>query len=216
MGSLPRSVYTRRRSILKSIKGEFCRDARCKRELINSHFSPETVLCLRAISKFETLYLSRASTRMTDSINSAFGGGYKQPPASREGDSVARVMLNEMDAARFDPLLGRSMARLLGKAIDAITGKVDGLVSLLRIAPKMHEDDLIYSRDLVGQRLFRDIAYRTSGKLCSGQQLCFGQLHVPHCLQHTESLYGIPFKSDGVVASASASQYKSLADICSH
>jgi hypothetical protein len=41
-------------------------------------------------------------------------------------------MLNEMDAARFDPLLGRSMARLLGKAVDAITGKVDGLVSLAK------------------------------------------------------------------------------------
>jgi hypothetical protein len=137
MGSLPKSVYTRRQSILKSIRGESCPvyDARRRCELIDRYPSPETVLCLRAISKFETLYLSRASTRMTDSINSAFGGGYKQPPASREGDSVARVMLNEMDAARFDPLLGRSMARLLGKAIDAITGKVDGLVSFQRLAP---------------------------------------------------------------------------------
>lgn len=136
MASLPRSVFIRRQSILKSIKGEFCPglDERCKRRLMHNQPSPETVLCLRAISKFETLYLSRASTRMTDSINSAFGGGYKQPPASREGDSVARVMLNEMDAARFDPLLGRSMARLLGKAIDAITGKVDGLVSFLHLA----------------------------------------------------------------------------------
>ena len=93
-------------------------------------YSPETVLCLRAISTFETLYLSRSSARMTDSINAAFSGGYKQPPGSKEGNSVSRIMLNEMDSARFDPLLGRNMARLIGKAVDAITGKVDSLVRI--------------------------------------------------------------------------------------
>lgn len=93
-------------------------------------YSPETVLCLRAISKFETLYLSRSSARMTDSINAAFSGGYKQPPGSKEGNTVSRIMLNEMDSARFDPLLGRNMARLIGKAVDAITGKVDSLVRI--------------------------------------------------------------------------------------
>ena len=93
-------------------------------------YSPETVLCLRAISKFETLYLSRSSARMTDSINAAFSGGYKQPPGSKEGNTVSRIMLNEMDSARFDPLLGRNMARLIGKAVDAITGKVDSLVCI--------------------------------------------------------------------------------------
>ena len=136
----PRSPSIPRLSIRRSIRGRSTPDTIPNgRADTTLRISPETVLCLRAIAKFETLYLSRSSTRMTDSINAAFGGGYKQPPGSREGMTVSRVMLNEMDSARFDPLLGRNMARLIGKAVDAITGKVDGLVSsrlvLARRAP---------------------------------------------------------------------------------
>jgi hypothetical protein len=70
---------------------------------------------------------------MTESINSAFSGGTRQPPGAKEGAAVARIMLNEMDSARFDPLLGRGMARLVVKALEATTTKVDGLVSFRKI-----------------------------------------------------------------------------------
>ena len=91
--------------------------------------SPETVLVLRALSTFEALYLSRTSNKMNESVGQAFqGGAAHAPPSSPEGTNVARLIANELDAAKFDPLLVRSVARSANASLDMLLGRADGLV----------------------------------------------------------------------------------------
>jgi len=90
--------------------------------------SPETVLVLRALSTFEALYLSRTSNKMNESVGQAFQGGVQTPPSSSEGTNVARLIANELDAAKFDPLLVRSVARSAKASLDMLLGRADGLV----------------------------------------------------------------------------------------
>lgn len=90
--------------------------------------SPETVLVLRALSTFEALYLSRTSNKMNESVGQAFQGGAHAPPSSPEGINVARLIANELDAAKFDPLLVRSVAHGAKASLDMLLGRADGLV----------------------------------------------------------------------------------------
>jgi hypothetical protein len=90
--------------------------------------SPETVLVLRALSTFEALYLSRTSNKMNESVGQAFQGGIQTPPSSPEGTNIARLIANELDAAKFDPLLVRSVARSAKASLDMLHGRADGLV----------------------------------------------------------------------------------------
>lgn len=90
--------------------------------------SPETVLVLRALSTFEALYLSRMSNKMNESVGQAFQGGAHAPPSSLEGTNVARLIANELDAAKFDPLLVRSVARSANASLDMLHGRVEGLI----------------------------------------------------------------------------------------
>lgn len=89
---------------------------------------------MRAISKFETLYLARSASRITDVINASFNTNNRTPPAAKEGEQVSRVIANEMDSARFDPLLSRSMARVVVKALDAVREKVESMVNIMFIS----------------------------------------------------------------------------------
>jgi hypothetical protein len=90
--------------------------------------SPETVLVLRALSTFEALYLSRTSNKMNESVGQAFQGGINAPPSSPEGTNVSRLIANELDAAKFDPLLVRSVARSAKASLDMLLGRADGLI----------------------------------------------------------------------------------------
>jgi conserved oligomeric Golgi complex subunit 5 len=90
--------------------------------------SPETVLVLRALSTFEALYLSRTSNKMNESVGQAFQGGARSPPSSPEGMNVARTIANELDAAKFDPLLVRSVARSAKSSLDMLLTRADGLI----------------------------------------------------------------------------------------
>ena len=98
--------------------------------------SPETVLILRSISTFEALYLSRCSARLNEAIAAAFSGGSRQPPAAQEGMTAARVLINELDAARFDPLLVTNVAKAVGKALEAFVDRVEGMVSAMQLRAK--------------------------------------------------------------------------------
>lgn len=51
------------------------------------------------------------------------------PPGPSEGVSIARTMTNELDSARFDPLLVRTVARNASKVLDGFVQKIDGMVS---------------------------------------------------------------------------------------
>jgi hypothetical protein len=65
---------------------------------------------------------------MNEAVGSAFSGGARSPPSSQEGLAAARVLNNELDAARFDPLLVKNVAKSAVKAIDAFVDRAGGLV----------------------------------------------------------------------------------------
>lgn len=92
-------------------------------------FRPETVLILRSLTPFETLYLSRSSSRLTEVVNTATSGGSRNPPGATEGVTVARIALNELDSGRFDPLLLRSVARGVGSSLETFATRLENLVS---------------------------------------------------------------------------------------
>ncbi|KAG0708347.1 Golgi transport complex subunit 5-domain-containing protein [Suillus ampliporus] len=99
-----------------------------------SQQSPETVLVLRALSTFEALYLSRSTTRLNEAISQAFAGGLRSPPGANEGVAIARAVMNELDSARFDPLLILAVARNIATALDGATMRAESLISSDRSA----------------------------------------------------------------------------------
>ncbi|KAH9032641.1 Golgi transport complex subunit 5-domain-containing protein [Lactarius hengduanensis] len=90
--------------------------------------SPETVLVLRALSTFEALYLSRVSNKMNEAVGQAFQGGARAPPSSPEGTNVMRTIANELDTAKFDPLLVRSVTRSAKSSLDMLLARADGMI----------------------------------------------------------------------------------------
>ncbi|KAG2079304.1 hypothetical protein BDR04DRAFT_1086528 [Suillus decipiens] len=97
-----------------------------------SQQSPETVLVLRSLSTFEALYLSRSTTRLNEAVSQAFAGGSRTPPGANEGVAIARAVMNELDSAKFDPLLMLAVARNVGAVLDGATMRADSLISLDR------------------------------------------------------------------------------------
>jgi hypothetical protein len=69
---------------------------------------------------------------MNEAVGSAFSGGARSPPGSQDGLTTARVLSNELDAARFDPLLVKNVAKSAVKAIDSFLDRAEGLVSLIQ------------------------------------------------------------------------------------
>lgn len=96
--------------------------------------SPETIVILRSVATFEKMYLARTNNRINEAINTAYAGGSRQPPGANDGVTIGRIMVNELDAARIDPLLSWSVARAVGQSIDYIVSKSSGLVSSRRCA----------------------------------------------------------------------------------
>jgi conserved oligomeric Golgi complex subunit 5 len=68
------------------------------------------------------------SNKVNESVGQAFQGGARTPPSSPEGINVARTIANELDAAKFDPLLVRSVARSAKSSLVMLFTRVDGLV----------------------------------------------------------------------------------------
>ena len=92
-------------------------------------YSPETVLILRALTNFESVYLSRSIAKLNESVGQAFSGGTRTPPGMNEGIQVARTIANELDSARFDPLLVKAAARGVVSSIDMMLSRLENIVS---------------------------------------------------------------------------------------
>ncbi|KAJ8507107.1 hypothetical protein ONZ45_g10502 [Pleurotus djamor] len=90
--------------------------------------SPETILILRALSVFETLYLSKSASKLNEAVGQAFSGGARSLPGMTEGLNVARSIVNELDSARFDPLLVRSVAKNAANTLEILNGRIDPLI----------------------------------------------------------------------------------------
>ncbi|GAA5906661.1 hypothetical protein JCM5296_006448 [Sporobolomyces johnsonii] len=101
--------------------------------------SPETVLALRAIQPFETLYLTRSTNRLNEAVSSAFSVSSSlassfssRPPSvptANEGLAAARAVVNELDAARFDPLLVKAVATGASRAVDVFVQRTESLIA---------------------------------------------------------------------------------------
>ncbi|KAI5835805.1 hypothetical protein K523DRAFT_411243 [Schizophyllum commune Tattone D] len=91
---------------------------------IHSQQSTETILVLRALSTFEAFYL----TRSTSKLNEAVGQAFKMTPGATEGTNVARTVVNELDTARFDPLLVRAVAKNAAASLEMFVQRADNMV----------------------------------------------------------------------------------------
>ncbi len=99
--------------------------------------SPETILVLRALSAFESLYLSRSGNRLNEVVGQAVAGGARTPPGMSEGVNVARTIAGELDAAKFDPILVAGVAQKAQSSLEMLLARIDPMVNLY-----------IYGRDL--------------------------------------------------------------------
>ncbi|KIM91987.1 hypothetical protein PILCRDRAFT_809983 [Piloderma croceum F 1598] len=139
--------------------------------------SPETIITLRALSNFEALYLSRSSNRLNESVAQAFANGARAPPGMNEGINIARTVANELDSARFDPLLIKAVAKNAGSSLDMMLSRADGLVIRDRSAVTM-----------IGPSA-------TAGQIINGQVAtclyhCWSQLEKLED-EHLESVYAV-------------------------
>ena len=84
---------------------------------------------LRAVAQFEAFYLSRSLNRLNESVGQAMSGGARAPPGAAEGISIARTVANELDSAKFDPLLVKAVAKNVSITLEGLVGRMDALVS---------------------------------------------------------------------------------------
>ncbi|KIY65678.1 hypothetical protein CYLTODRAFT_492125 [Cylindrobasidium torrendii FP15055 ss-10] len=101
---------------------------------IHTFQSPETILTLRSLANFESLYITRSTGKLNEAVGQAFAGGARTPPGMTEGLNLARTLANELDSARFDPLLVKSVARNVLSTLDMVLTRVDNLVTKDRSA----------------------------------------------------------------------------------
>ncbi|KAL5507113.1 hypothetical protein ACEPAH_6569 [Sanghuangporus vaninii] len=90
--------------------------------------SPETILILRALSVFEQAYLQRVANRLNETVAQSVASGARAPPAMGEGLSIARTAANELDAAKFDPLLVKAVAKNVQSSLDLLLSRLDSLI----------------------------------------------------------------------------------------
>lgn len=126
--------------LLRLIKDLFAR-IRVVRGLSSSDTSQsdhESAL-LRSLSPLATAYLQRSSSRMHDPINLAFAsGGAGRGPARDDADRVVRIISGELEQARFDRGLLRSVGKNAGKAVHAFATKAESVLDLSELSPNLN------------------------------------------------------------------------------
>ncbi|KAI6046013.1 hypothetical protein EDC04DRAFT_2864916 [Pisolithus marmoratus] len=104
--------------------------------LLHQFFASIARPCLyfAALSTFEGIYLSRSLTRLNEAVSQAFSAGTRAPPNANDGIAIARLITNELDSVRFDPLLLRAVAKNVATTLDNVVMKADALISTERSA----------------------------------------------------------------------------------
>lgn len=72
--------------------------------------------------------MSRSLNRLNESVGQAMSGGIRAPPGIAEGLAIARTVANELDSAKFDPLLVRSVAKNVNVALEGFVNRIDAMV----------------------------------------------------------------------------------------
>lgn len=65
---------------------------------------------------------------MNEAVAQAFSGGSRAPPSANEGNTIVRTVTNELDSARFDPLLVQAVAKNAATSLESVATRADGLV----------------------------------------------------------------------------------------
>jgi hypothetical protein len=96
--------------------------------------------------------------RLNEAVGSALSGGTRSPPGPSEGMAIARVVASELDSAKFDPLLVRSVAKGAVGALELFGSKMDGLVRPFLLPGRVHNelaDDWVVREGSVGYEFER-------------------------------------------------------------
>ncbi|KAF6760044.1 Golgi transport complex subunit 5-domain-containing protein [Ephemerocybe angulata] len=94
----------------------------------DTHQSPETILVLRSLAQLEMQYLSRSANKLNETITQAFSGGSRSPPSTTEASTLCRIAANEIDSAKFDPLLVKSVAKNVATCLDSVVNKAGNMM----------------------------------------------------------------------------------------
>lgn len=73
--------------------------------------------------------MTRSLNRLNESVGQAMSGGARTPPDATEGIGIARTVANELDSAKFDPMLVKAVAKNVSTALEGLVGRMDVLVS---------------------------------------------------------------------------------------
>ncbi|CAG8524966.1 9401_t:CDS:10 [Funneliformis mosseae] len=93
--------------------------------------SQETIVMLHSISSFEAGYLARSVTRMFDPINTAFPTGLSRaPPIKSDVTNFIRVISSELEIAKVDSNLLRSVAKNVVKALNLYCVKSESMAAV--------------------------------------------------------------------------------------
>lgn len=58
-----------------------------------------------------------------------FSGGIRNPPGMAEGIAIGRAVANELDAAKFDPLLSKTVGKGMVTSLEQMISRWSNLVS---------------------------------------------------------------------------------------
>lgn len=112
---------------------------------------------------------------MNEAVAQAFSGGSRAPPGANEGNNIVRNVTNELDSARFDPLLVRTVAKNATTSLESVVTKADGLVR--GSLPVKN------AADVVGLQVLSDrSAVSLLGPMATPQQVVNAQVAI--CLHH--------------------------------
>lgn len=75
---------------------------------------------------------------MNEVVAQSVAGGARSPPAMGEGLNIARMVNNELDAAKFDPLLVKAIANNVQSSLEMLLTRIDPLVT----APSRNHENL--------------------------------------------------------------------------
>jgi hypothetical protein len=101
-----------------------------------------------------------------------------QAPTANEGIATARAVVNELDAARFDPLLAKAVAKGASRAVETYISRAEGLVRL-SVFPIFPFRPLTFSIAPTGRsRPLCDLPPRPARNAVSATKRRFDQLAV--------------------------------------
>lgn len=123
---------------------------------------------MRALSTFESLYLSRSGNRLNEVVAQAVSGGARAPPGATEATNVSRAIAGELDAAKFDPMLVAGVAQKAKGSFEMLLARIDPMVpSTSCLATSFFDVKTTGCQRQMGDQLVRPCLHPSNGAKCS-------------------------------------------------